>query len=199
MTTFTFAQLETLWLNAGGSKVLAPLAAGIAIVESSGNPEAHNPSGASGLWQIEVPLHDGIIPGGAGNVFSPAANAKAAVTLSGNTLAGLTSNWLVDEPAGAAEAVVKKNHGTLPGKLPSGNQPSGGNQQAQLTSFLSSGSGGVLSDAGGLLHGAAVVIDRIFGMFAPGQGWRFVFGLAALVLALLGAKAFMGGGAVLPV
>jgi hypothetical protein len=112
--------------------------AGVAMVESGGNPAAYNASGASGLWQIEVPLHNSVIPGGASNVFNAQANAKAAVAVSGNTLAGITSNWLVDEPPGAAEAITKQNGGTVPatGSLPatSGAQPSSGSNTADPSS-----------------------------------------------------------------
>jgi hypothetical protein len=63
-----------LWISAGGSKALAPVAAAIAEAESGGNSDARNASGASGLWQI---LGD---PAGVGgNVFDPATNAKMAV------------------------------------------------------------------------------------------------------------------------
>ena len=114
MTTYTFAQLEGLWIQAGGSKALAPLMAGVAEVESGGNPQAYNPSGASGLWQIEIPSNAHFVPGGAANVFNALDNAKAAVALSGNTLAGIQSNWLAFEPSGAAEAIAAKNGGTVP-------------------------------------------------------------------------------------
>jgi len=88
--------------------------AGVAEVESGGNPQAYNPSGASGLWQIEIPVNARFVPGGAGNVFNALDNAKAAVALSGNTLAGIQSNWLAFEPPGAAEAIAAKNGGTVP-------------------------------------------------------------------------------------
>ena len=96
------------------SKALAPLMAGVALVESSGNPDAYNSSGASGLWQIEIPINQSYVPGGAGNVFNALDNAKAAVALSGNSMAGITNNWLVDEPAGAAQAIVAQHGGTVP-------------------------------------------------------------------------------------
>ena len=112
MANYTYSQLMQLWTNAGGSAALAPLAAGIALVESSGNPSAYNPSGASGLWQIEIPINQGHVPCGAANVYNPQDNAAAAVSLSGNTLSGLTSNWLAFEPAGAAQAIAAKNGGT---------------------------------------------------------------------------------------
>ena len=134
MTTYTFAQLEGLWIQAGGSKALAPLMAGVAEVESGGNPQAYNPSGASGLWQIEIPVNESYVPGGAANVFNAIDNAKAAVALSGNTMAGIQSNWLAFEPAGAAEAIAKQNGGTVPSTVtttsttpaPSGGTPGTG-------------------------------------------------------------------------
>jgi hypothetical protein len=43
-----------------------------------------------------------------------------------------------------------------------------------------------------LLHGVAVIIDRAFGMFAPGQGWRVIFGVGALVILLLAVKTYTG-------
>lgn len=72
MTTYSYAQLEGLWINAGGSKALAPTMAAIAEAESGGNSDAHNPSGASGLWQIL----GNPFPG---NAFDPATNARMAV------------------------------------------------------------------------------------------------------------------------
>lgn len=77
-TKYTYAQLEGLWINAGGSKALAPVMAAIAEAESSGCSAAYNSSGASGLWQVE-PSNAQYVPGGYGNIFNPADNAKAAV------------------------------------------------------------------------------------------------------------------------
>ena len=48
----SYGQLERLWTEAGGASRMAALMAAIAEAESSGNSQAHNPSGASGLWQI---------------------------------------------------------------------------------------------------------------------------------------------------
>jgi hypothetical protein len=48
----------------------------------------------------------------------------------------------------------------------------------------------VLKDAGALVHGTAVVLDRAFALFAPGQGWRIAFGLAALLLFYMAWRAF---------
>ena len=133
MTTYSFAQLEQLWIQAGGSQALAPLMAGVAIVESGGNPDAYNPSGATGLWQIEYPGSD-VLGYSSAQLDNPLDNAKAAVALSGNTLAGIQANWLAFEPAGAAEAIAKQNGGTVPSTVtttsttpaPSGGTPGTG-------------------------------------------------------------------------
>jgi Lysozyme like domain len=76
---YSYGQLKTLWILAGGSASLAPTMAAIALAESGGASNAHNPSGASGLWQIEIPVNAQYVPGGATNVYNPLANARAAV------------------------------------------------------------------------------------------------------------------------
>ena len=67
---------------------------------------------------------------------------------------------------------------------------------AQLDAFLTSTSpsGGVLADAGALLHGTAVLLDRVFGLFAPGQGWRIVFGATAAGTGYASYRAYTTGG-----
>ena len=75
MTHYSYSQLEGLWINAGGSKSLAPVMAAIAEAESGGNSDAYNSSGASGLWQILGAVN----PADQGNLFSPQTNAKEAV------------------------------------------------------------------------------------------------------------------------
>jgi hypothetical protein len=73
-TKYSYAQLEGLWINAGGSKALAPTMAAIAMAESGGCSTALNPSGASGLWQIL----GAVSPADQANLFDPAVNAKEA-------------------------------------------------------------------------------------------------------------------------
>lgn len=57
--TYTHAQLEQLWQQAGGSAATANNAACHAIQESDGNPQATsaNPDGGTnaGLWQLDTP------------------------------------------------------------------------------------------------------------------------------------------------
>jgi hypothetical protein len=75
MTTYSYAQLEGLWIKAGGSKALAPLMAAIAEAESGGNSNAYNASGATGLWQILGAVNPADQP----NLRDPAVNAHEAV------------------------------------------------------------------------------------------------------------------------
>lgn len=80
-TAYTYAQLEQLWINAGGPRSVAPVAAAIALAESGGNPAATNPADNGGtqtswgLWQISNGTHAQPVPG----ILSPNVNAAAAV------------------------------------------------------------------------------------------------------------------------
>lgn len=51
----TYAQIEALWIKNGGKASLAPVMAAIAMAESGGRTDAHNPNppdDSYGLWQI---------------------------------------------------------------------------------------------------------------------------------------------------
>jgi cell wall-associated NlpC family hydrolase len=72
---YSYKQLEQMWLAAGGSARIAPVMAAIAMAESGGNPDAYNPSGASGLWQILGAVHSS----DQGRLFDPTINAHEAV------------------------------------------------------------------------------------------------------------------------
>jgi hypothetical protein len=69
---FGFGALERLWTRAGGSPAVQAIMAHIAQAESGGDPNAHNASGATGLWQILGAL----VPG---NLYNPLVNARNAV------------------------------------------------------------------------------------------------------------------------
>lgn len=81
MAVYTYAQLEQLWIDAGGSRLTAPVAAAIAEAESSGNSQAVNPTDNGGtqtswgLWQISDGTHNQPVQG----ILDPAVNAQAAV------------------------------------------------------------------------------------------------------------------------
>jgi hypothetical protein len=67
------AQLEQLWVNAGGPSSAEFVAAEIAMAESGGNQYATEPvSGAAGYWQILGQ----VVPG---NIYDPMVNAENAV------------------------------------------------------------------------------------------------------------------------
>jgi Lysozyme like domain len=82
---YNYAQLEGLWIQAGGSAQQASMAAAIAMAESSGNANAidydSNGSVDRGLWQINS-VH------GAQSTFDPMGNARAAISISNNG-----TNW----------------------------------------------------------------------------------------------------------
>jgi len=81
VTTYTYAQLEQLWINNGGAKNLAPVAAAIAEAESGGNAAATNPTDNNGtqtswgLWQVSNGTHAQPVP----NILDPNVNAAQAV------------------------------------------------------------------------------------------------------------------------
>lgn len=80
MANYTVPQLISLWIQAGGSALYAPVAAAIAMAESGGNPNAVNSSNSNGstdrgLWQINS-IH------GSQSTLDPVANARAAVAIS---------------------------------------------------------------------------------------------------------------------
>ena len=75
MTQYSYAQLEQLWINAGGPKALAPTMAAIAEAESGGNSNAYNASGATGLWQILGAVY----PKDQASLRNPTVNAHEAV------------------------------------------------------------------------------------------------------------------------
>ena len=81
MANLKFSQLEQLWKQAGGPAAVAPIAAAIALAESSGNPQAINPNDNNGtqtswgLWQISNGTHAMPVP----NILNPLVNARQAV------------------------------------------------------------------------------------------------------------------------
>lgn len=186
---YTFGQLEALWTGNGGSPAWAPTMAAVALAESGGNPGATNPSGATGLWQIEWPLHKGV----AGTttqsqLLDPNTNAEAAVSLLGGG-AGFCSGWKYDPvgalvcgsggaplPFASAVSAAKSLTGATSAQLSDAIDPTSPHATAQLTSvwseiqkgadYLGGGlvGGSVLQTGGGLLaveHDAASVIGTV--------------------------------------
>jgi len=130
---FTYAQLEALWIQAGGDRASAPIMAAIAMAESSGIPTNvnHNSDGTvdRGLWQINSSNVDSV------SMFNPLANAREAVKLKNNSL-GLR-NW-VTYTKGTYRQYLQS------GTSPDGNLPSGSTStatDASLTGDLGSAIG----------------------------------------------------------
>lgn len=98
------AQIESLWTSQGGDPRWAPLMAGIALAESSGDTTALNNTPSTGdysvgLWQINY--YGPLLPGRTAEYGSPStlqgsppAQAKAAIALFGNGAGA--SNWTND-------------------------------------------------------------------------------------------------------
>jgi hypothetical protein len=106
-TKLSFAQLETLWVQAGGSKAVAPTMAAIALAESGGRVDAINntaypnlanyhppapgnsPEYSVGPWQVNTVAHKQYTPSA---MLNPLQNAHAAVGIGGVNGERL-SNW----------------------------------------------------------------------------------------------------------
>jgi len=85
VATFTRQQIESLWVQAGGKPTASNMASAIALAESGGRSDATNSNDNGtvdrGLWQINS-IHGSL------STFDPLANARAAVSISGNG-----TNW----------------------------------------------------------------------------------------------------------
>lgn len=77
------AQIGALWLEAGGPASAEGQAEQIAECESGGNPDAYNPSGATGLMQIL----GAVVPGNLDDPLVNMENAVAKFRDSGDTFA----------------------------------------------------------------------------------------------------------------
>lgn len=81
-------------------------------------------------------------------------------------------------------------YGRVPGLSGDVNYVAGATADAQ--SIQTGGNlGGIIGEAGSLLHGIAEMLDFAFGFFAPGQGWRIAFGTAAAGSGYVAVRAYM--------
>jgi len=80
---YSYGALEALWISAGGPAWAASAAAAVAECESGGRVDAHNPSGATGLWQIL----GSVVAGNLDNPYVNALNAVAKFKASGDSWA----------------------------------------------------------------------------------------------------------------
>jgi len=150
----SYAELEGVWIQAGGNKAVAPLMAAIALAESGGDPNAKNATDNNGrqtswgLWQISDGTHNEVSP----TWNNPLTNAKLAVAKY-NGPQGLSA-W----GTYTSGAYKKFMQGGVVPQNPSGingTQPTGGTTQAGITSDI----GGAIAD--GLLSGFAAAMGPV--------------------------------------
>jgi hypothetical protein len=225
MTTYSYGQLEGLWIAAGGSTATAPLAAALAEAESGGNPLAAYPgttvapgqgstTNATGLWQI-LGLPSGNFT--AAQLTDPLSNAKMAVAKyqqAGNSFSPWQTytqgtyqvqSGVAPIPwtgASSSGDTILGIQGNVPGVNKTNYVPSGavsitpGGQQQTPATPGSLGLPSILSGVGGLLYDVANALDYFFGMFGRGQGWRLVFSGVSIASLFLAYKALVGAGAI---
>jgi hypothetical protein len=209
-------QIIALWIMEGGSISSAPAALAHAKAESSGSTTvtSANPDGGTnvGLYQLDT---NGV---GAGHTVAqlqdPYLNAQLTVhgSANGSNWASWPDQWqdyIADAQTATAAftASAGSNLKAYAAKLladVSGSQTAGGTTSGSASTTAGSSSatagysalgvGAVLSQASGLLHDVATVLDYVFGMFGRGQGWRLVFFLVAAAALLGSFKAFQGAG-----
>lgn len=91
---YSKSELESAWIRAGGNRALAGVMAAIAKAESGGGASPYGDKGLGGSgftsfgpWQIHTPAHPQYDPGKL--VSNLDYSARAAVEVSGNSIAGL--------------------------------------------------------------------------------------------------------------
>lgn len=206
---YSYGQLESLWVQAGGSRALAPLMAAIAMAESGGNPgnNNYNDNGGTqtswGLWQVSNGTHSWP---GQQDPNNPAANARYAVQI--YQAQGLKAWGTYD--SGAYRQFYQG--GTPPSSLPQGGG-GGGTQQATEAAWWNPVGGivggieslwktaGDIKSAGDALtqiaQGFITVLKAFEWLFVPSHWVRiicFLFGLLFLVPGLYAMMRSAQGG-----
>jgi len=171
---FTYAQLEGLWIQAGGNPQSAAVAAAVAMAESGGNSQAtDNDSNGSvdrGLWQINS-IH------GAQSTYDVMGNARAAVAISNNG-----SNWSpwVTYNTGAYRKYLQSGIApdmSVPINATNAAANTGQPQQAETMSIW----GDVTGIAKCIAMPALCVADKTQGA-ASGYAGKLVLGIIGMVL-----------------
>lgn len=169
MPQYSFAQLEGLWIQAGGGKALAPLMAAIALAESSGNSDALNPSDNNGtqtsvgLWQVSTGTHQ-YPPAWA----TPEGNAQEAVAKYQSQGLGAWGTYT----SGAYRQFLPSGT-VLPSWIGSGLGPgpppsSGGGLGGFVTSVITDLSiPGLIGSIGGVLKSGSAIAQAIAAVAAP--------------------------------
>lgn len=156
MTVYTPQQVAQFNYNAGFRGLALTQATAVALAESSGNADAKNSIGASGLFQF-IPSTWASVAGASANPFDPQANANAAFKLwqeNGQTFSGEWQTWdngqAQAQMGTAAQAASQiKGNAPVPGSVTGSGTISGGINIPGLGNVsipgLSGGSGGILS------------------------------------------------------
>lgn len=196
---YSVAQLERIALDAGATSQEAGNLATIAeYSESGGDAGDWNSSGATGLWQEEWPSNYGSAsdPGTREKLFTPHVNALVAVpqAAAGYGAWGSDPHWDPGIPPAAPGSVPGEFSNPAGGRVPAGRGSGGGGGGGVSTTSSLPGIDAVVSSAGGILHGTALMLDRFLAMGAPGQGWRMIFGAGTVAAGFGAYKAFTSGG-----
>lgn len=165
---YSFADLEGIWIAAGGSKLTAPVAAAIAMAESGGNPTAHNGNASTGdnsygLWQINMlgsmgsnrlKQFNGFGVNSYSDLFDPVKNAKAAMIVSNG---GTNFTPWTTYSSGAYQKYMQ---GNVPPNLNAAGAGSTGGNGGPVTT-------GVVTDVlGGFTNDVLVPVEHFFGNIA---------------------------------
>lgn len=182
----SYAQLEGLWIQAGGSAATAPVAAAIALAESGGNPNSYNGNTGTGdnsygLWQINMigsmgpaRLKEFGLTSDT-QLFDPLTNAKAAVIVANG--GSNFSPW------------TTYTHGAYEKYLQNGVTPN-------VTGI--SGAGGAVGNTGGTAASAAASLNPITDIESAVTGtvywvgnYSFIFACVTMGMLIVGIGVFL--------
>lgn len=179
---YSFGQLKSLWVGAGGNPAVANVMAAIALAESSGNPNAtnHDSNGTvdRGLWQINS-TH------GALSTYNVQGNAQAAVQVYNSQGLGAWSTFT----GGQYVPYYHKYAGGAP--LPSNAILDSKGSGKVISSALGSHATGFIGTINGLLNpstdwmtlGISTVLSTVF--------YRGAFTLGGILVIIMGGQIIM--------
>ena len=175
MAAYSYGQLESLWIRAGGSRALAPLMAAIALAESGGNPASNNytDNGGTqtswGLWQVSDGTHSWPGPQ---DPNDPMNNARYAVAKYASQ--GLRAWGTYD--SGAYKQFYQGN--VQPSSLPQGGNAAGTSGDGQPTTQMAtedawwSGPGGLFNLPGDIVNGIDSLVKGAGGIAGTGDALK---------------------------
>ena len=202
MAAYGKAQLEALWLKAGGAKSVAPTMAAIALAESDGNPSSINPEGpqhAEGLWQIKGQL----VPG---NILNPEVNAANAVAKYRSQGLGAWTTYTEGAykkyltPSGGSTLASKAEgaaNSLLGGILGPGGKLGAEGAEKALEPVVEAG-GGVVKTEEGIAGGVTSTAEFVKSLTEPSTWLRLAEGVGGIVLFMVGLKTLTRGSSVGP-